>query len=703
MSPVTSTRHYRHDIDGLRAVAVLSVLLFHLDLGFSGGYVGVDVFFVISGYLITGLILKAQGEDRFSLKQFWMRRIRRLVPAVMAMLLVVLLLGFAYLLPRDLDKLGEAAIAQILLVSNIYFANSFDYFAGPAELRPLLHTWSLAVEEQFYLLFPLLLVLCRRFTKRELSITFGVLAIASFVLSIWCLATYPTSAFFILPTRAWELLLGALLVLVPVQVHSDSKKAIRFQIRNELISTLAAIALVITFFWYDKSTSFPGPAALLPCIATVLLIYFNTRQINHTISTNAEVNPTVGNTAIGNLLSLNPLTYIGRISYSLYLWHWPIIVFLKYENGLQLSTQLTVIALLASFLAATVSYHWIETPFRSGRIFKNQRSLILGTSFASMLLLGASIIYSETGGIANRWPADVQMLLKTTNSHMSRQYTTRLYSVAKEDKLPPLGVKPSKTQPATFLLWGDSHASSIAETCNRLAMQYDVSGYVATQANTIPILGVHRPRHFESIAWNNDVLDFVKRHQIQHVLLASRWAGNIEVHPSGLTSFLITDDIRAPRTPATAQQALQRNLKTTVARLEQLGVQVWVLQQVPLQTQNPIHTLVSAINTGATEVPRGVTLSTHRERQKNVNRILSSIDAKNYHLLDPTDYFYDGWETANIGIIGEHNVSYYRDSHHVTFAGSESLLRPLLDRMFQTMTSRNSRAEIAVEQDFDLR
>ncbi len=181
---------------------MLSVLLFHLDLGFSGGYVGVDVFFVISGYLITGLILKAQGEDRFSLKQFWMRRIRRLVPAVMAMLLVVLLLGFAYLLPRDLDKLGEAAIAQILLVSNIYFANSFDYFAGPAELRPLLHTWSLAVEEQFYLLFPLLLVLCRRFTKRELSITFGVLAIASFVLSIWCLAAYPTSAFFILPARA---------------------------------------------------------------------------------------------------------------------------------------------------------------------------------------------------------------------------------------------------------------------------------------------------------------------------------------------------------------------------------------------------------------------------------------------------------------------------------------------------------------------
>jgi hypothetical protein len=470
-----------------------------------------------------------------------------------------------------------------------------------------------------------------------------------------------------------------------------------------LICTLSAIALVITFFWYDKSTPFPGPTALLPCIATALLIYFNTRHTSHLLSADADVNPSRGSTAIGSLLSLNPLTYIGRISYSLYLWHWPIIVFLKYENGLQLSTQLTVIALGASFLAAAMSYHWIETPFRQGHIFKTQRRLILGTSFASILLLGASVIYSETDGLANRWQADVQLLLKTTDYRISKQYTARSLTAAQENKLPSLGVKPSPAQPATFLLWGDSHAASIAETCNRLASEYGVSGYVASQANTIPVLGVHRPRHFESIAWNNDVLDFLKRHQIKHVLLASRWAGNIEVHTSGLTSFLITDDAQAPRTPATAQQALQRNLRTTVARLEKMGVQVWVLQQVPLQTRDPIHRLVAAIKTRATEVPRGVALSEHRERQKNVNRILSSIHSENYHLLDPTDYFYNGSENANIGSIGERNVSYYRDVHHVTIAGSESLLRPLLDTMFQTMAPPNSRVNIAMEPAIDVR
>jgi len=695
LSTVTSKRHYRHDIDGLRAVAVLSVLFFHLDLGVSGGYVGVDVFFVISGYLITGLILKAQSEDRFSLKQFWCRRIRRLVPAVTAMLLVVLVLGFIYLLPTDLDKLGETAIAQLLLVSNVYFASSFDYFAGPAELRPLLHTWSLAVEEQFYLLFPLLLVLCRRFTKRKLAITFGLLAIASFVLSMWCLENYPTAAFFILPTRAWELLLGALLVLVPVGVHSGNQKTTRYPFSNELISALAAVALVITFFWYDPSTPFPGPTALLPCLATALLIYFNIRQPNHATAATRELG--VDRTAIGNLLSLQPLTYIGRISYSLYLWHWPIIVFMKYENGLRLSSPLTGIAIGASFLAAAVSYHWIETPFRLGRILKTQRRLILGTSLASFVLLITSIIYSEKGGLANRWHNDVQLLLNTTDYHISKQYSARFLAAAETDSLPSLGVTPSDAQPASFLLWGDSHAASIAETCNRLAREYGVSGYVAAKANTIPILNVYRPRHRESIVWNNDVLDFVRRHQIKYVLLASRWAGNIEVHTSGLTSFLITDDPRAPRTPATAQQAFQRNLKTTIAKLKQLGVQVWVMQQVPLQTRDPIHKLVAGIKMQATEIPRGVALSEHRARQRNVNRILSSIESEDYHILDPTDYFYEGSQNANIGRIGKRNVSYYRDVHHVTFAGSESILRPLLDTMFQAMTSPNSRVNIAID------
>ena len=206
---------YRADIDGLRAIAVIGVLLFHAGISFTGGFVGVDIFFVISGFLITNLILQAQRNNRFSIRVFLGRRVRRLMPAALVMTTSTLLVGYWWLVPDDYDKLAESAIAQVALVSNIYFANSFNYFAGPAELVPLLHTWSLALEEQFYLLFPLLLIFCRHCSPKKLCIILASLTVLSFGLNLWIINIYPTKAFFLLPMRAWELLLGALLVFVP--------------------------------------------------------------------------------------------------------------------------------------------------------------------------------------------------------------------------------------------------------------------------------------------------------------------------------------------------------------------------------------------------------------------------------------------------------------------------------------------------------
>ena len=200
---------YRADLDGLRAVAVIGVLLFHAGLSFTGGFVGVDVFFVLSGFLITSLILQAQQENRFSIREFLARRIRRLMPAALAMAIATLAMGYWCLIPNDYDKLAVSAIAQMTLVSNVYFANSFDYFAGPAELVPLLHTWSLALEEQFYLLFPLLLIACRNCSRNRLMVILSGLTLLSFGLNLWAMNLYQTEAFFLLPMRAWELLLGA--------------------------------------------------------------------------------------------------------------------------------------------------------------------------------------------------------------------------------------------------------------------------------------------------------------------------------------------------------------------------------------------------------------------------------------------------------------------------------------------------------------
>ena len=210
---------YRPDVDGLRAVAVMLVLLYHGGLGFSGGYVGVYVFFVISGFLITGLILKEQKAGTFSLRGFWARRIRRIIPAAATMALVTLAAGYFLLFPSDYEELGRSAVAQQLLVSNIFFWRHTGYFAGASELKPLLHTWSLAVEEQFYLGYPFLLLLLARFKRR---MAFGVLvglALASLAVAEYGVWNHPSPTFFFLPTRAWELLLGALICFLPEPVR----------------------------------------------------------------------------------------------------------------------------------------------------------------------------------------------------------------------------------------------------------------------------------------------------------------------------------------------------------------------------------------------------------------------------------------------------------------------------------------------------
>jgi peptidoglycan/LPS O-acetylase OafA/YrhL len=206
---------YRRDIDGLRALSVLAVILFHADLGCSGGFVGVDVFYVISGFLITGLILKDLDRGRFILREFWARRVRRILPALGVMVASCLILGWFALFPDDYKALGQCVIFQALLLSNVYFYLNTGYFALNSELMPLLHTWSLAVEEQFYLLFPFFLLSMRHFSSTVRVSIIGVVCVVSFGLSVYGSHAFPSANFYLLPTRAWELGIGAILAAIP--------------------------------------------------------------------------------------------------------------------------------------------------------------------------------------------------------------------------------------------------------------------------------------------------------------------------------------------------------------------------------------------------------------------------------------------------------------------------------------------------------
>ena len=300
---------YRAYIDGLRAIAVLAVLFFHADIGCGGGYVGVDVFFVISGYLITGLILKDLDGGQFQLVKFWERRVRRILPAVAVVLLACLATGWFLLFSLDFKELGESVLAQALLVSNIYFWRESGYFAQAAEMKPLLHTWSLAVEEQFYLLFPFLLIAFKRFSRKSLVPGILLLCCISFSLSVYCSYRHASVNFYFLPTRAWELLLGSFLAAIPAQRTST-------RWLTESLSSGGLLAILCAVFFYGPDTRFPGISALLPCVGAALIIWAN----DHTL------------TCVGKLLAIRPVVFIGLISYSLYLWHWPMLVFASYWN-----------------------------------------------------------------------------------------------------------------------------------------------------------------------------------------------------------------------------------------------------------------------------------------------------------------------------------------------------------------------------------
>ncbi|RUQ46737.1 acyltransferase, partial [Corynebacterium pseudodiphtheriticum] len=305
-----TTLAYRRDIDGLRAIAVLAVVLFHFGVpGFTGGFVGVDVFFVISGYLITTIIWREREAGRFSFVDFWARRARRILPALCVMMLTAVVVGWFLLAPKDYEELGRSIHNQVIFISNLFFMRQDGYFDVASDMKPMLHTWSLSVEEQFYIVFPLLLTLLSSQVKRW-RMALLVLALASFAACVWTLPRYPEKAFYLLPMRAWELLAGSLLAVMPLRAYRASP------ILAQGISLASLALILVAVFGYDATTDFPGAAALLPVLGVVGLIWANGQQV----------------TLVGQLLGSRVMVGIGLISYSWYLWHWPVLVYGKYAS-----------------------------------------------------------------------------------------------------------------------------------------------------------------------------------------------------------------------------------------------------------------------------------------------------------------------------------------------------------------------------------
>jgi peptidoglycan/LPS O-acetylase OafA/YrhL len=375
---------YRADIDGLRALAVLAVIAFHgFPQAVSGGFVGVDVFFVISGYLVSGLILGEINEGKFSFIGFYRRRILRIFPALSVVLASVAIAGFFLMFPSEYRALGDYISAGAWFVSNIESARKVGYFDGLSSMKPLLHLWSLAVEEQFYIIWPVLLAIAWLKRGAARYVIAGVGAI-SFAINVLGVSSHPIGTFYLLPSRLWELALGG--VLAYRELFHPKQQFFAFSSGNDLatilregVSWLGFAAIAASVFLIGPATRFPGFVALLPTCGTAALIIGHDSALNRRILSNPQ------------------LVWVGLISYPLYLWHWPILSFLRIVAGDNLSTRKILLALVASFVLSWLTYRFIERPLRFGP----RKALKAAWLLVVMVALGmAGQVIHRTDGLA---------------------------------------------------------------------------------------------------------------------------------------------------------------------------------------------------------------------------------------------------------------------------------------------------------------
>jgi peptidoglycan/LPS O-acetylase OafA/YrhL len=496
---------YRREIDGIRSLAVLPVILFHAGFEqFRGGFVGVDVFFVISGYLITGILLAELESGRFSIAGFYERRARRILPALFVVILACLPFAWLWMTPGQIGDFGKSVVAVVFFVSNIFFWSQKGYFGPDEELKPLLHTWSLGVEEQYYLFFPLFLAFAWRFGRTRVFWAVVVMALGSLALSEYASRAFQNANFYLTPTRAWELLAGSIAAFV---ARGGSP---RISIGAANAVTLAALAAVLVpIFLYSSSTPFPGLTALLPVGGTALLILFAGPE-----------------TLAGRLLGLKPLVGVGLISYSAYLWHQPLFAFARLRSLAVPSPWLMGALSLLSLLLAWLSWRFVEQPFRKGgTLLPTRRPLFIASAVACLAMVGVGLGVQSGGGLAGRFdPALVKLV--ATGAQLPDE--TCFYDRFRGLPVHPVKAcqHPDAAGHTGVLLLGDSHGLAIARPLGAALAAAGLGHYEMGYRSCVPVPGFRRfggAEEFPCDAFSRGVLDHAARSGIGTIVFTARF------------------------------------------------------------------------------------------------------------------------------------------------------------------------------------
>ncbi|MBR0874545.1 acyltransferase [Bradyrhizobium tropiciagri] len=677
---------YRADVDGLRALAVSSVVLFHANIGgLGGGFLGVDIFFVISGFLITNLIAGEIEAGCFSLAAFYERRIRRILPAAAVMFAVSAALAWWMLLPEAFTLFSKSLLAAVFFSSNWYFLNDVGYFAAPAASKPLLHTWTLSIEEQFYLFYPFLLLILTTAARR--FIVLAVLCMASIAYARW-LGDHVSldSAFYNSASRAFEPLIGCLTALAYRRFTAGPMLSIALRFVG---LGLIGFALLSdgAINWLGGSgdgligTGVPSFQRLLvPCVGAAMMLFARPVRVD----------------PVYRIMSSPPLRVVGVLSYSIYLWHWPALVFgrIYWAGGLD-GTQ-TAIILTATVLLSVITYYAIERPARFSRRLRGRQALIFAmgsVSTAAIALFAATIIKADGAP----WRLSPQVMTITASTWDDRLLRCLVppggqpesIAMAESNSLCRIGDESRKTD--DFILWGDSHAAAFAHALSGWASRAGLRGILAVMQGCPSLSHTatrEQGRTQKCSEFYQSVFKLIVRNDIRYVIMVDRWSMYTDGEPSLKTSGYLrfADDWEHP---TDAHSVFVTSLDRTLRELQ--GRKVYVLEDPPLQ---PIP-VTDALATNALmgfEAGRLDRLWTSRAKHLDsrtfVDRSLIAAETKfaDVHVLDPTPLLCPGDRCPAV----RDGLPIYHDDDHLNRRGV-LLLKPLFDPVVQEMASRRRR------------
>lgn len=651
---------YRPEIDGLRTLAILPVVLFHFGFEtFKGGFVGVDIFFVISGFLITSIILKQLTLGEFKLVSFYLNRAKRILPSLFAVCLLSIGAAYSLMGSSEFSAFGESLIYTTLYISNIFFRHSSDYFAPAAESLPLLHTWSLSIEEQFYVFIPAILILIHQRPRSIQRQIFYFLTMSSLLICIWGSYRFPTAAFYLLPTRAWELSIGTLLALHSSQDQTEMKGA------SNLWGGFGLSMIGLGFVMSDNGKHHPGLMTLLPTLGTAILIAKASSQ-----------------NAAGRFLSLPWLTWIGKRSYVLYLVHFPILAFshLYNDSHPQSFSGLYLAVLLISF--TELIHRFIELPARRGQEKSNSFWALLFISQLLLLIAGTFIYKNASILIPN-----TQQQMKISQLFQQKESTPGWNECSNNNVLRPCvgGAIDSKVK---IVLFGDSHSFTLFHAFSDELKSRDRQLILFTDGNCPPLLN-HQIED-ECIKRNISIFNQIKQmDHLEAVVLAARWpwyingngfdngkGGNVAKKNQFLAEFY--DD------PQQRRGFFQNELEHTFQQLIATNLPIYVINSIPEPGWN-VQMKSHALDADVLKLSE-IMVFDHvlfDKRNRDFQDILNKFSQlHNFTVINPADYFCDT-KQQDVCMTWKNELPLYNDDNHVSGYGAKLIVDDLTQAIFQ--------------------